>query len=128
MAPAPVPLAEIPAELEAAHVGVVPTRRDDFTRHLLPVKLMEYVHMGLPAVAPRLPVIEHYFSDAELRWFEPDSQASLQAAIAAVLDDPDAALERARRAGEKLAEIAWPRQRDRYLELVDTLAVKRVAA
>jgi glycosyltransferase involved in cell wall biosynthesis len=128
VAPAPVPLAEIPAELETAHVGVVPTRRDDFTRHLLPVKLMEYVHMGLPAVAPRLPVIERYFSDAELRYFEPDSQQSLEAAIAAVLDDPGAAHERAQRAGTRLAEIAWPRQRDRYLELVDTLASKRVAA
>jgi glycosyltransferase involved in cell wall biosynthesis len=125
VAPAPIPLAEIPAELEAAHVGVVPTRQDDFTRHLLPVKLMEYVHMGLPAVAPRLPVIERYFSDAELRFFEPDSQASLETAIAAVLDDPDAALERARRAGERLDEIAWPRQRERYLGLVDALARKR---
>ena len=74
VAPAPVPLKDIPAELEAAHVGVVPTRRDEFTQHLLPVKLMEYVHMGLPAVAPRLPVIERYFGDAELRFFEPDSR------------------------------------------------------
>lgn len=128
VAPAPVPLAQIPAELEAAHIGVVPTRCDDFTRHLLPVKLMEYVHMGLPAVAPRLPVIERYFDDSELRYFEPDSQSSLQEAICAVLDDPDAAHQRARRAGERLAEIAWPRQRERYLELVDGLAAKRVRA
>jgi glycosyltransferase involved in cell wall biosynthesis len=128
VAPAPVPLAEIPAELEAAHIGVVPTRQDDFTRHLLPVKLMEYVHVGLPAVAPRLPVIERYFGDDELRYFEPGSQESLQAAIAAVLDDPDAALQRARRAGERLREIAWPRQRERYLALVDGLARERVAA
>ncbi len=119
---------EIPAELEAAHVGVVPTRRDEFTQHLLPVKLMEYVHMGLPAVAPRLPVIERYFGDAELRFFEPDSRASLQAAISAVIDDPDAAHERAQRAGERLAEIAWPRQRDGYLALVDRLAATRVRA
>ena len=55
-----------------AHLGVVPTLKDDFTQLLLPVKLLEYVHMGLPAVAPRLPVIERYFSDAELHSSSPD--------------------------------------------------------
>ena len=44
---------EIPGRLAEAHLGVVPTLRDDFTELLLPVKLLEYVHMGLPVVASR---------------------------------------------------------------------------
>ena len=92
------------------------------------MKLLEYVHMGLPAVAPRLPVIEHYFGDRELRYFEPGSEASLGEAIAAVLDDPAAALERAERAGERLDEMAWPRQREEYVSLVDRLCDGRSAA
>lgn len=128
VAPAPVPLREIPSELERAHVGVVPTLCDDFTKLLLPVKLLEYVHMGLPAIAPRLPVIERYFGDRELRYFEPGSTESLAAAIGDVLDDPDAALERAASAGERLDEMAWPRQRDTYISLVDRLCERRAAA
>ena len=122
VAPEPVPFARIPGELEAAHVGVVPTLRDPFTELLLPVKLLEYVHMGLPAIAPRLPVIERYFSDDELRFFEPDSAASLAQAIAAVCADPAAARERAERAAVRLADLAWVRQRERYLALMDGLA------
>ena len=51
----PVPFTEIPGELERADVGVVPTLPDPFTELLLPVKLLEYVHMGLPAVRPGRP-------------------------------------------------------------------------
>jgi glycosyltransferase involved in cell wall biosynthesis len=122
IAPEPVPFARIPGELEAAHIGVVPTLRDPFTELLLPVKLLEYVHMGLPAIAPRLPVIERYFSDLEVCFFEPDSAESLARAIAAVCGDPAAAHARAERAAGRLAELAWERQRERYLELMDGLA------
>jgi glycosyltransferase involved in cell wall biosynthesis len=127
VAPEPVPFARIPGELEAAQIGVVPTLRDPFTELLLPVKLLEYVHMGLPAIAPRLPVIERYFSDAELRFFEPDSAASLAEAIADVCADQAAARERAERAARRLADLAWARQRERYLALMDELAGSRPA-
>ena len=49
--PSPVPFEPHPRRARAAHIGVVPTLRDPFTELLLPVKLLEYVHMGLPAVA-----------------------------------------------------------------------------
>jgi glycosyltransferase involved in cell wall biosynthesis len=117
----PVPFTEIPGELERADVGVVPTLPDPFTELLLPVKLLEYVHMGLPAVAPRLPVIERYFSDREVRFFEPGSLDSLADAIADVCDDREAAVLRARAAAERLDAIGWSRQQATYLALVDRL-------
>jgi glycosyltransferase involved in cell wall biosynthesis len=117
----PVPFAEIPAELAAAHVGVVPTIHDHFTELLLPVKLMEYVHAGLPVVASRLPAIERYFGDEAATLFEPGSPSALAAALERVLHDPGAARERAARATERLAPLAWPAQRERYLAMVDEL-------
>jgi glycosyltransferase involved in cell wall biosynthesis len=121
VASAPIPFREIPGELLEAQLGVVPTLRDDFTQLLLPVKLLEYVHMGLPAVAPRLPVIERYFSDAEIAFFEPGSAPSLAQAIEETCAEPDLARARAERASERLEEIAWPVQRRTYLRLVDDL-------
>jgi glycosyltransferase involved in cell wall biosynthesis len=117
----PVPFAEIPKELAAAHVGVVPTIHDHFTELLLPVKLMEYVHAGLPVVASRLPAIERYFGDDAALLFEPGSPAALAAAIESIVHDPAAARERAARATERLAPLAWPAQRERYLAMVDEL-------
>jgi glycosyltransferase involved in cell wall biosynthesis len=120
IAPQPTPVNEIPARLAAAHLGVVPTLRDDFTELLLPVKLLEYVHMGLPVVASRLPVIERYFGD-DVLLAEPGDPASIAAAIEGVRAEPLLALQRAERASQRLAEIEWRRQKEQYLSLVDGL-------
>ena len=117
----PVPFAEIPAELEAAHIGVVPTLHDRFTELLLPVKLLEYVHMGLPVVSSRLPGIGCYFGDGELGSYTPGDPEDLARGVEEVCADPQGAATRAVRAKQRLAEIAWERQRDRYLALVDDL-------
>ena len=120
IAPQPTPVEEIPARLAEAHLGVVPTLRDDFTEMLLPVKLLEYVHMGLPTVASRLPVIERYFGD-DVLLAEPGDAASIAAAIEGVRSDPLAAQARAERASRRLAKIEWRQQREGYLNLVDGL-------
>jgi glycosyltransferase involved in cell wall biosynthesis len=120
VAPRPTPVEEIPARLEEADLGVVPTLRDDFTDLLLPVKLLEYVHMGLPVVASRLPVIERYFGD-DVLLAEPGDASSIAAAIEGVRRAPETALDRAHAASGRLAQIEWRRQREQYLDLVDGL-------
>lgn len=123
IAPQPTPVEEIPARLAEAHLGVVPTLRDGFTEMLLPVKLLEYVHMGLPVVASRLPVIERYFGD-DVLLAEPGDPASIGAAIEGVRADPTAAQTRAGRASRRLAKIEWRQQRQGYLDLVDGLVAR----
>jgi len=120
----PVPFEQIPAELAASHIGVVPTLHDHFTELLLPVKLLEYVHMGLPVVASRLPGIAGYFGDSDLATFVPGDENDLARAIESVCADPGWARERARSATQQLSEIAWKSQRARYLSLVDELVTR----
>ena len=120
IAPQPTPVDEIPGRVAQADLGVVPTLQDGFTDLLLPVKLLEYVHMGLPVVASHLPVIERYFGD-DLLLAEPGDAASIAAAIEGVRSDPVAARTRAERASKRLAKIEWRQQRQGYLELVDGL-------
>ena len=124
----PTPFAEMPARLAGAHVGVVPTLHDEFTELLLPVKLMEYVHLGIPVVTSRLPVIEHYFGPDEVTFFEPGSPTSLAQAIRDVCSNPDATMERAMRASKRLETFEWARQRQTYLGVVEELTGATLAS
>jgi glycosyltransferase involved in cell wall biosynthesis len=119
----PVPFAHIPEELEKAHIGVVPPLHDAFTELLLPVKLLEYVHMGLPVVASRLPCMCDYFSDGEeLRMFTPGDPHDLAAVLRELSLDPAGARQRAARATRRLPALAWEHQSAHYLALIDELA------
>jgi glycosyltransferase involved in cell wall biosynthesis len=83
---------------------------------------MEYAHMGLPVVASRLPVVEHYFTDDEVLFYEPGSDEALAAAIAQLRLDPERARDRAARASRKLEDLDWAGQRQNYVGLVERLA------
>jgi glycosyltransferase involved in cell wall biosynthesis len=128
IAPEPTPLRDIPAKLARAHIGVVPTLRDGFTELLLPVKLLEYIHMGLPVVCSRLPVIERYFSDEELHFYEPGSAADLAEALLHVCNHPRDAALRTGRAATKLSALSWSKQRQRYLSFLDELVARGSSA
>jgi glycosyltransferase involved in cell wall biosynthesis len=124
----PTPFAEIPSRLSGAHIGVVPTLRDTFTELLLPVKLLEYVHLGIPVVTSRLPAIERYFRPDEVTFFEPGSPTSLARAIRDVASHRDATIEKAGRASERLKSFEWPLQRQTYLAVVEELTGATLAA
>ena len=53
--------------------GLIANRKNDSTdRFMFPVKLLEYVYIGLPVIAPRLKVIERYFEEDMLIFYKPE--------------------------------------------------------
>ena len=71
------PLQQLSDQLRLMDVGVVGNRRSVAADLMLPVKLMEYVALGIPAVVPRLPAIAHYFTDNMVSYYEPESVEAL---------------------------------------------------
>ena len=52
-----VPYAHLPTVLKGCDVGLIPFVVDEYTRHIDPVKLREYLSAGLPVVATALPEV-----------------------------------------------------------------------
>jgi glycosyltransferase involved in cell wall biosynthesis len=104
------PLGELPRHLDAMHVGVVGNRRSVACELMLPVKLVEYVSLGIPAVVPRLTAIEHYFSDDMVAYYEPDDVQSLAESIYRLYSEPAARDLQAKTADQFLREFGWDRQ------------------
>ena len=104
------PLEELPARLDAMDIGVVGNRRTNAGELMLPVKLLEYVALGIPVVVPRLRTIAHYFADDMVAYYEPDDVASMAEAIHRLYCRPDLRREQARRADSFLEDHGWDRQ------------------
>lgn len=110
---------EVPRLLAGASLGVVPNRDDPATRYMLPVKLLEYVYLGIPAVAPRLEAIRHYFDDDAVGYYDAGDVDSLARTILAVLRDP-ARRARMREAAEQFAErFSWDVMKKDLYAVVD---------
>jgi glycosyltransferase involved in cell wall biosynthesis len=56
---------------------------------MLPVKLLEYVYLGVPVIAPRLEVINRYFDETMLRYYEPENIGQLAEAIVELFHHPN---------------------------------------
>jgi glycosyltransferase involved in cell wall biosynthesis len=113
---APLHASALPDRLSRAHGGVVPTRLDGMTRYSLSNKLLEYVHLGIPLLAARLPSYAEYLGDDAAWFWIPDDPDSLAAAIQGfAAAPPDAWRVRASRAQEVLQGISWDVERARLI-------------
>lgn len=116
-----IPVEDLLPHLVASDVGVVPANVNPFTRNMLPVKLLEYVTLGIPSISTDLPTVRYYFEPSEVMLVEPGSVDSLAMAIETLASDRQLQDDQARRALEFTERHSWPGERDRYLDLVDRL-------
>ena len=107
-----------------ASVGVVPNLPNDLNRFALPTKLFEYIALGVPVVAARLPTLGEYFTSDEVHFFEPGSSGDLARALMETVQNPDEAMARSRAALARIADYAWPISKARYVALLASLAAR----
>jgi glycosyltransferase involved in cell wall biosynthesis len=116
-----MPTGQLPHYLQQADVGVVPLLYDPFTRYMLPVKLLEYVGMGIPCIVSETETIRAYFTGDMVRYCKPGDEQDLAAAIVELYQDPSHRRRLVTNASKFNDSYNWDRQRKSYFELVDSL-------
>jgi glycosyltransferase involved in cell wall biosynthesis len=82
------PVEQIPEIVCGMDLGIIGNRRNlACDRYMLPVKLLEYVYLGVSVLAPRLSVIERYFNDQMVRFYEPENLDQMSEAIVELFHD-----------------------------------------
>jgi glycosyltransferase involved in cell wall biosynthesis len=119
--PGGYPLRELPTRLRAMHLGVIGNRRSPAGMLMLPVKLLEYVSLGIPTIVPRLDAIVHYFTDDMVTYYEPESVDSLADAILRLHADPDLRGRQASSARHFLERYGWKHQGQELVAMYRTL-------
>ncbi|MFQ5737524.1 MAG: glycosyltransferase family 4 protein [Acidobacteriota bacterium] len=82
-----ISIEEIAAAIRRVDLGIIPNKRTVFTEINLPTRILEYLCLGRPVVAPRTEGITDYFDDNALFFFEPGNAESLARTILRVKRD-----------------------------------------
>jgi glycosyltransferase involved in cell wall biosynthesis len=114
--------AELPGLIYQADLGVIPNYEDVFTGELLPTKLLEYVALGVPAIAARTRAISAYFDDRMIRFFTPGDEHSLAEAIVDAYRHREKLPEQARELERFTSRYNWTTTASQYVEMVDRLS------
>jgi glycosyltransferase involved in cell wall biosynthesis len=102
-------------------VGIVPLKDDVFTKHALPVKLLEYVALGKPVICSRTEAIQAYFDDSMIQYFTPGSIAELAENIYHLYKNPEMREQLMRNADRFNRDYSWEKQKQLYFRTVDEL-------
>ena len=110
-----VPYSELPQRMAAFDVAVIPFLKIPLTLATNPLKLYEYLCLGIPIVSTRLPEIEPFDGLVYLSEGADDFVSQLEAAVAE--DDPD--LRRQRKAAAK--SNSWSSRCEQLQHRLDSL-------
>lgn len=119
----PVPHREVPAILAAATVGLNPKPINKWTEAVNPIKVKEYLAVGLAVVSTAMPVLDALGPDV----VQAADAASFGDAVAAALAafDPAAEAEARRSRRAVVADQGWPARADELRALYTSLCAER---
>ena len=123
-----VPLEALPGAIGDADVGIVPLLYDDFTRIMLPAKLLEYVALGKPVICSRTSTIEAYFDDSMVLYVTSGDAKELAEGIRFLYEHPEKREQLIASADRFNREYDWQRQKQLYYSLLDDLIGARQPA
>ena len=118
-----VPWDKLPETLAMMDVGIVANRVNIATELMLPLKLIDYVVLGIPAIAPRLKTIEYYFSPDLVTFFEPENVDSMVAATVGLYRDKQRRERQPQIAKSFLNKYGWDNPKHGLRELYDDLCL-----
>jgi glycosyltransferase involved in cell wall biosynthesis len=116
-----VPLEALAAALREASIGLVPNESTAATELMLPVKLLEYVSLGIPVVASSLQTVRHYFPDDAICYFQPSNPQALAENLVHLHRHRTQLIRLASRAHEVAKSISWRIQRQILCGTIDQL-------
>ncbi|RMD90250.1 MAG: glycosyltransferase WbuB, partial [Alphaproteobacteria bacterium] len=116
-----IPLNKLPQLLAGADLGLVPMLNDAFTRYALPVKLLEYVELGLPVLVARTDTVTAYFDESVVRFFEPGSPEALARELLFLYENPRVRRALSQKARDFARRYNWAQQQKIYHAVMDAL-------
>lgn len=121
------PVEELTGILSVMDAGLIANRNTLVTAmYMLPVKLLEYVYLKKPVIAPRLPIIERYFDSGMVLYFTPEDESELTNAIIKLATSPELCSSLTFNAGRFYTKYNWETKQKHYFDLIEKLTEKSI--
>jgi len=117
-----VPVEKLPMRLSHMDIGVVSNRNNIATELMLPVKMLEYVVLNIPVVAPRIRAIQYYFDEDMVSYFEPENVNSLAKAISELYHDVAKREKQVQTARKFIEKYGWENHQSDLINLYENLS------
>jgi glycosyltransferase involved in cell wall biosynthesis len=99
----------------------VPLEISSITKYVLPLKLLEYLSLGLPCVTVRNAAIGYYFSEDDCLFYEPGNPESLRTVLDRLVEEPAVLAHYQERALALRPKFLWSHERQKYVALLHSL-------
>jgi glycosyltransferase involved in cell wall biosynthesis len=116
------PVRQIPELIAECNVGLVPLVISSVTNFALPLKLLEYISMGLPVISVRSTAISYYFQEDDCLFYNWDDPEGLARLINNLVEYPQLIHQFRQRALEIRERFSWETEKARYEELLWNLS------
>lgn len=116
------PLRRLPEIVRGYYLGLVPYSPSPATDYMLPVKLMELLAMGIPAITVPNTAIRYYLDDRHYFGYDPRNMETLTTLIDRIIDDPSLLLRKRETVLSAAADHLWKDERAKYLDILAQLS------
>jgi glycosyltransferase involved in cell wall biosynthesis len=116
------PAREIPARISGCNLGLSPLTISSSTNYALPLKLVEYICLGMPVITVRAAAITHYFGEDDCLFYQHDDPKSLAQLLERLLKNPGLLLRYRERALALRGRFSWKNEREKYISLLHELS------
>jgi glycosyltransferase involved in cell wall biosynthesis len=117
-----IPLEKLESVLENMDLGLVSNRKNCATELMLPVKMLEYIKLGIPVIVPRLKAIQEYFSEDMVYYFNPDNVYSLSKTILSTYNDVNMRREKSEKAKHFFDKFDWQIHKHDLVRLYENIS------
>ena len=95
--------------------------------YALPLKLLEYMSLGLPVVTVRSAAISYYFKEEDCIFFEWNDPSSLSRVLDRIADNPEILLRYRERSVALRERFSWAGEKAKYVAMLRELTGANVA-